>query len=100
MRSRMRCRRGRRPAGLGAAVLTWAAPQFNPDGSAITGLLGYRVYKSSSSLGPYSLVSTIADPATLTYTVSGLTSGTWYFVVRSYNANGEGTDSAEMSKVI
>lgn len=91
--------RGTRTGG-GSATLTWVAPSYNPDGSAISGLLGYTVYKSSASLGPYTLVATIADPTTLTYTVTGLSSGTWYFVVRSYNASGEGTDSAEMSKDI
>lgn len=86
--------------GTGTAVLAWTAPSYNPDGSTISGLLGYNIYKSTASLGPYTLAGTVADPATLTYTVTGLTSGTWYFVVRSYNASGEGTDSAEMSKVI
>lgn len=90
--------RGTRLGG-GSATLTWTAPSFNADGSAISGLLGYTVYKSSAPLGPYTLVATVANPATLTYTVTGLTSGIWYFVVRSYSASGEGSDSAEMSTV-
>jgi hypothetical protein len=72
-------------------TLTWTAPETNTDTSALTDLAGYRLYVSATS-GSYGsgtdlglLGCTVGT--TCTYNVTGLASGTWYFVVTAYNAD-------------
>jgi fibronectin type 3 domain-containing protein len=66
------------------------------DGSALTNLAGFRVYYGSS---PTSLSAsvTISNPATVKYVVSGLTSGTYYFGVTAYDANGIESDLSSIA---
>lgn len=74
-------------SGTGSAMLHWTAPTTNTNGSALTDLAGYHIYygKSSSAL---TTAITVADPATTSYTVGNLPSGTWYFAVNAYTTNG------------
>ena len=62
-------------------------PTANSDGSTLTDLAGYTVYYGTS---PDSLTQSvkISNPGLTAYTVSNLTSGTWYFAVTSYSATG------------
>jgi hypothetical protein len=74
-------------SGSGTARLDWAPPTNNTDGTPITSLAGYVVqYGNSPTL--LSQEVTIANPATTTYTLTNLGSGTWYFAVSSYTASG------------
>lgn len=74
-------------ASNGSATLSWTPPTQNTDGSSLTNLAGYRVVygRSASSLDQ---TLQIASAGVSTYTITGLTSGTWYFAVKSYTANG------------
>jgi hypothetical protein len=81
----------------GSATITWeeaplydiATPTVGEGGATMSDLTGYKVYKSSTStVGPWTLVNTVANPATLTSTVTSLTSGVWYFGVASYDSSG------------
>jgi len=74
-------------ATTGNASLSWAAPTHNTDGTAIGNLAGYRVVygRSSSSLDRLVQISNAGASA---YTITGLTSGTWYFAVKAYNTAG------------
>lgn len=84
----------------GSATLTWDAPTTNTDGSALTDLAGYRLAygKSQSTLDQS---AQIADPNVTTYTVSNLSSGTWYFALYAYSSSGaESTISNVASKSI
>jgi len=74
--------------GAGSATVTWQLPED----SVSTSQTGTKVYKSLDRV-TWILVTTIADTTTLTYVVTGLTSGTWYFETSSYNATGEGNRS-------
>src|SRR5208283_1042166 len=72
------------PAGLQASpgnaqvTLTW---------NASTGATSYNVKRSTTNGGPY---TTIASPATPSYTNTGLTNGTpYYYVVTAVNSSGE-----------
>jgi hypothetical protein len=88
--------------GSGTATVKWVAPTENSDGTALTNLAGYTVYygTDASTLSQAQSVQ-VANPATLNYTVSGLTSGTWYFAVASYTTSGQAsTLSAVSSKKI
>jgi hypothetical protein len=71
----------------GNATLSWTPPTQNTNGTALTNLAGYRVVygRSSSNLDQ---TAQIANPGLSTYTVTGLTSGTWYFAVKAYSTSG------------
>ncbi len=89
-------------SGSGTATVKWVAPTENSDGTALTNLAGYTVYygTNASTLTQAQSVQ-VSNPATLSYTVSGLTSGTWYFAVASYTTSGQAsTLSAVSSKTI
>lgn len=69
-----------------SAKVDWLAPTTNTDGAPITGLAGYRVLYGASATA---LTQTIDVPnaAALTYTVTNLTAGTWFFGVKAYNSS-------------
>ncbi len=80
------------PAGLTAAsgdaqiALTWAAS---------SGAVTYNVKRASNSGGPY---TTVASPATASYTDTNLNRSTaYYYVVSAVNSGGESTNSSEVS---
>lgn len=79
-------------ASTGDAKLAWQPPTTNTNGSALTNLAGYHVYygTNSSSLANEVVVN---SPNTLTYDVTNLTSGTWYFAITAYTNSG--TESAK-----
>jgi hypothetical protein len=71
----------------GVATLDWQPPTQNSDGSVLTNLAGYTVYYGTS---PDNLSKSVkvTNPGLTAYSVTGLTSGTWYFAVTSYSADG------------
>jgi hypothetical protein len=88
--------------GSGSAIVKWVAPTENSNGSALTNLAGYTVYygTDASTLSQAQSVQ-VSNPAALSYTVTGLTSGTWYFAVASYTTSGQASSlSAVSSKTI
>lgn len=71
-------------SSVGSSILTWNAPSDGLND-------GYKIYWSQTRGGTdYS--TTIGSAATLTYTVTGLTTGTWYFTIRSTLGGVEGPD--------
>jgi hypothetical protein len=84
----------------GVATLDWQPPTLNSDGSALTNLAGYTVYYGTS---PDNLSKSlkVTNPGLTAYSVTGLTSGTWYFAVTSYSADGvESSRTATVSTKI
>lgn len=75
----------------GSAILSWDAPTVNTDGTPLSDLTGYHIYYGDS---PTTLTQSVAvaGAATLSYEITGLTSGTWYFAVAADAA--DGTQSA------
>jgi hypothetical protein len=70
--------------GPSFAILSWTAPS-NDGGSSIT---GYKLYRSNSSGGTYSLIT---STTLLTYTDTGLSNGhDYWYTVSAINAIGEG----------
>jgi fibronectin type 3 domain-containing protein len=76
-------------AGHKRVSLTWTQ-------STGTGLTNNKVYRSTTSGGPYSLVATVSS--TTSYNNTGLSSGTtYYYVVTASNSSGESADSNQSS---
>lgn len=86
-------------SGPSSATLTWNAPTTDTDGSTPTNLAGYKVYYGTSS---NALNNVLIVPNNVSgCVVSGLSSGTWYFAVRSYTSIGTESDlSNVVSKAI
>jgi len=75
--------------------LSWTAPTENTNGSPLTDLAGYNVYRGTASGGPYAKVNT--DLVTTTsFQDTGLTQGrTYYYVVTAVNEEGLESDYSE-----
>ena len=73
------------PVGTGTAMLSWAPPATNTDGSPVD-LLGFRIYRGSSpqSLQPIRLVSAL-DTSVV---IDSLPAGQHYFAVTAVSLNG------------
>ena len=82
----------------GEAVLSWDPPTTNTDGSSLTDLAGFKAYYGTAS-GNYGIIIDVGN--VFTYTVTGLSNGTYYFVVTAYDTSGnESGFSNEVSKTI
>jgi fibronectin type 3 domain-containing protein len=77
--------------GTGQVTLTWQ-PLVGDGGSPIT---GYRLYRSTTSDGTYSLLASVSG---LTYVDTGLAGGqTYWYKVSAINAIGEGAQGPAFS---
>lgn len=82
----------------GFVTLTWDSPTTNADGTPLEDLAGYKIYYGISE-GNYT--ASIDAGNVTTYTVSNLSSGTYYFAVTAYDISGnESGYSNEANKVI
>jgi len=75
----------------GTATLSWVAPTTNTDGSPLTDLAGFIINYGTSATN-LSQQITVSSATATGYTVTGLTTGTWYFTVIAYTT--VGTQSA------
>jgi hypothetical protein len=75
----------------GSATLSWDAPTVNTDGAPLSDLIGYHIYYGDSP-GTLTQSVSVAGAATLSYEITGLAPGTWYFAVAADAA--DGTQSA------
>ena len=80
----------------GTATLSWTAPTTNTDGSALTNLAGYTIEYGTSASSLSQSVN-ISSPGTTTYTLRGLTAGTWYFAIVSDTTSGS---QSQLSNVV
>jgi hypothetical protein len=71
----------------GTAKLSWVLPTKNTNGTNATDLAGVRIYygTSRSDLSHSVQVTGLSETS---YTVSGLTAGTWYFGAEAYTTKG------------
>ena len=84
----------------GSATLSWTPPTENDDGSTLTDLAGYRILYGTSASALTQTVQ-VSNPGVATYVVTGLSSGSWFFAVKSYNTGGaESANSTVVSKTI
>jgi hypothetical protein len=84
----------------GSATLSWTPPTENTDGSNLSNLAGFRIQYGTS---PTALTQTvqISNPGVVTYVVTGLNAGNWYFTIRAYNSGGaESANSNVVNKTV
>jgi hypothetical protein len=84
----------------GSATLSWTPPTQNTDGSALTDLVGYRIYWGRAQ-GSYTSSTTLNNSGLTSYVIDQLTPGTWFFVTTALNSQGvESSFSNAASKTI
>jgi hypothetical protein len=84
----------------GSVTLDWAAPTENTNGTPLTNLAGYWIYYGSSANALTKSIQ-IANPGIVTYVISNLSPGTWYFAVTAYSsADVQSSESAVASKTL
>jgi hypothetical protein len=82
------------------ATLSWTTPTQNRDGTTLTNLAGYRIAYGTSPTALTQAVQ-VANPSAVSYTLSNLAPGTYYFALRAYTSNGtESALSNVLSKTI
>jgi hypothetical protein len=72
----------------GTATLSWLMPTQNTNGSPLTDLAGVRIYYGSSESNLSQNVQ-LSGASTMSYTLSGLAAGTWYFGAQAYTTTGQ-----------
>lgn len=83
---------------VGTANFSWIAPTQNTDGSPLTDLDHYVVYRGTSASNLVSLQSVAADVTT--FSDSGLPMGTYYYAFTSVNKLGVESDKSVTSSVV
>lgn len=73
---------------LAAASLTWTAPTQNTDSSPLTDLAGFRVYRRLGTTGTFTLLATVASPATTAYTDNATLEGMNCYTVTAFDDDG------------
>ena len=92
------------PAGSHGASssvsLSWEAPTQNNDGSPITNLAGYKIHYGTSS-DSYTETVALSNAGLTRYVIDNLKSGTYYFAITAYNAQGiESSLSGEIATMV
>ena len=83
-----------------STTLNWTAPTLNEDGTDLTDLAGYKIYRRTTQ-GDYTQLATVDNPTVTTYIVENLSAGTYEFVATSYNTAGvESRYSGAATKVL
>jgi hypothetical protein len=76
-------------SATGTATVSWTAPTQNVDGSPLTNLAGFELYRATSFAGCGTAAPTIIDNAMATsYVVTGLPTGNWHFCMKAFNTAG------------
>ena len=71
----------------GTATVNWTPPVSNTDGSTLTNLSGYNIHYGTASATLNQTVK-VSNVGLTSYTMTNLSSGTWYFAVTAYNSAG------------
>jgi len=85
-----------------SATITWTAPSTREDGTALSlsEITGYKIYYGTAA-DNYTVVVDINDVSTTQYTISSLTTGTYYFAVTTIDTDGrESLYSTNLSKTV
>jgi fibronectin type III domain protein len=81
-------------------TLGWVPPTENSDGSPITNLAGFKIHYGMTS-SEYTQTIALGNAGLTRYVVDSLPSGTYYFAITAYNAQGiESPLSGEISTTV
>jgi hypothetical protein len=73
----------------GTVTVRWTPPTTNVDGSPLTGLAGYKIYRSNSiATVPTGVVVLVNDPTATSFVITGLSTGPYHFGMKAVNAAG------------
>jgi hypothetical protein len=78
----------------GTATLNWMPPTQNTDGTVLMDLAGYRVHYGTTA-GNLTQSVTVSNAGLASYTISNLSSGTWYFSISAYTKTGVESDLSD-----
>ena len=78
------------------AVVSWMPPTERTDGSVLTDLAGYRVYYGQS-LNAMSNIIDVQNPGQTSQFIDNLETGTWYFAVTAFTADGLESGMSELA---
>ncbi|MDB6042910.1 MAG: hypothetical protein JWM63_1461 [Gammaproteobacteria bacterium] len=78
----------------GTATLNWMPPTQNTDGTVLMDLAGYRVHYGTTA-GNLTQSVTVSNTGLASYTISNLSSGTWYFSISAYTKTGIESDLSD-----
>jgi len=90
------------PAAAATASITlgWVPPTVNSDGSPITNLAGYKIHYGTTS-SDYTQTIALENAGLTRYVLDNLPTGTYYFAITAYNAQGvESSLSEEISTTV
>lgn len=86
--------------GNGSATLSWEPPTENTNGTALTDLAGYWINYGTSAKSLSEKIQ-IDNPGIVTYVLSNLSPGTWYFSITAFTAaNVQSSPSAVASYTV
>jgi hypothetical protein len=74
-------------APTGTADISWLLPTENADETALTDLAGVFIFYGTSASNLSRCVMVRGESAT-SYTITGLSAGTWYFVTQAFTKDG------------
>lgn len=87
-------------ASTGNVTINWNPPTQNTDGTPLTDLAGFKIHYGTASQ-KYTQTITVSNPGLVTYVVTNLAAGTYYFAVTAYSSAGtESTPSSEVSTTV
>lgn len=85
----------------GSATLSWAAPTTNSDGSPLTDLAGYNIYKSTTSPESGFVKVNSSALTSVSYTDFGLTNGnTYYYYVKAMDTSSNESIASQVKSAL
>ena len=85
---------------VGTARLSWTAPTENENDESLTDLAGYVIHCWAKA-GQYTDTFHVDDPASTSFVIEGLASGTYYCAISAVNVDGrESVLSNVVAKIV
>lgn len=78
---------GTAQASTGSVTLEWTDPTQNTNGTALTNLAGVHLYYGTTTSAMNNEI-TVSNTSETSYTIGGLSAGTWYFGATAYTTAG------------
>jgi hypothetical protein len=81
-----------------SATLSWTPPTRREDGTALNAIGGYLIYVGQSE-GSLDREIKVSNGGISSYTVDGLTPGTWYLGVKAYDTDGLKSNLSQVASI-